>query len=84
MRRTLGDRNKNSQRRMTKQQHVTRSQIDQPKNIIVFSGNPHMTNEWFGRFHDDDWESWNAYPEALKATGHKALKCWKVAGMNIF
>ena len=33
-----------------------------------------MTNEWFGRFHDDDWESWNAYPEALKATGHKALE----------
>lgn len=42
-----------------------------------------MTNEWFGRFHDDDWESWNAYPEALKATGHKALKYWKVAGMSI-
>ena len=35
-----------------------------------------MTNEWFGRFHDDDWESWNAYPEALKATGHKA---WPMA-----
>ena len=35
-------------------------------------GNPHATNEWYGRFHDDDWESWNAYPEALKATGHKA------------
>ena len=26
--------------------------------------NPHATNEWFGRFHDDDWETWNAYPEA--------------------
>ena len=25
--------------------------------------NPHATNEWFGRFHDDDWETWNAYPE---------------------
>ncbi|CAJ1421908.1 unnamed protein product [Effrenium voratum] len=33
--------------------------------------NPHETNEWFGRFHDDDWETWNAFPEALKATGHK-------------
>ncbi|CAE7741489.1 SLC4A4 [Symbiodinium sp. CCMP2456] len=33
--------------------------------------NPHHTNEWFGKFHDDDWETWNAYPEALKATGHK-------------
>ncbi|CAJ1389462.1 unnamed protein product [Effrenium voratum] len=32
--------------------------------------NPHRTNEWFGRFHDDDWETWNAYPEALKLTGH--------------
>ena len=25
--------------------------------------NPHHTNEWFGKFHDDDWETWNAYPE---------------------
>jgi len=38
---------------------------------MIHVRNPHMTNEWFGRFHDDDWESWNAYPEALKATGHK-------------
>ena len=34
-------------------------------------GNPHRTNEWFGRFHDDDWETWNKYPEALKACAHK-------------
>ena len=54
--------------------HITK---DQPK-TVVFSGNPHMTNEWFGRFHDDDWESWNAYPEALKATGHKA-RPWNAA-----
>ncbi|CAJ1389461.1 unnamed protein product [Effrenium voratum] len=33
--------------------------------------NPHRTSEWCGRFHDDDWETWNAYPEALKVTGHK-------------
>ncbi|CAJ1401257.1 unnamed protein product [Effrenium voratum] len=33
--------------------------------------NPHRTNEWFGRFHDDDWETWNKYPEALKACAHK-------------
>eukprot|EP00438_Fugacium_kawagutii_P000220 Skav212265 [mRNA] locus=scaffold732:87121:97466:- [translate_table: standard] len=39
---------------------------------MIHVRNPHRTNEWFGRFHDDDWESWNAYPEALKATGHKA------------
>mmetsp|Transcript_31453 Transcript_31453/g.55706 ORF Transcript_31453/g.55706 Transcript_31453/m.55706 type:complete len:477 (+) Transcript_31453:46-1476(+) len=33
--------------------------------------NPHHTNEWFGRFHDDDWETWNKYPEAMKACDHK-------------
>lgn len=33
--------------------------------------NPHATNEWKGKWHDDDKETWNAYPEALKATGHK-------------
>ena len=38
---------------------------------LIHVRNPHATNEWFGRFHDDDWETWNAYPEALKATGHK-------------
>lgn len=33
--------------------------------------NPHGTNEWVGRFNDMDWETWHAFPEALKATGHK-------------
>jgi len=33
--------------------------------------NPHMTNEWKGKWRDDDKTTWNAYPEALKATGHK-------------
>ena len=33
--------------------------------------NPHHTNEWFGRFHDDDWETWNKFPEAMKACNHK-------------
>jgi len=33
--------------------------------------NPHMTNEWKGKWRDDDATTWNAYPEALKATGHK-------------
>jgi len=33
--------------------------------------NPHMTNEWKGKWHDNDSETWNKYPEALKATGHK-------------
>mmetsp|Transcript_44735 Transcript_44735/g.104230 ORF Transcript_44735/g.104230 Transcript_44735/m.104230 type:complete len:501 (-) Transcript_44735:90-1592(-) len=32
--------------------------------------NPHATHEWKGRFHDDDAETWNAYPEALKACRH--------------
>lgn len=39
--------------------------------LLLHVRNPHHTNEWFGKFHDDDWETWNAYPEALKATGHK-------------
>eukprot|EP00913_Durusdinium_trenchii_P013712 g12874.t1 len=38
---------------------------------LIHVRNPHATNEWFGRFHDDDWETWNKYPEALEATGHK-------------
>ena len=33
--------------------------------------NPHHTNEWYGPFSDNDAETWNQYPEALKATGHK-------------
>jgi len=33
--------------------------------------NPHATDEWLGRFNDSDWETWNAFPEALRATGHK-------------
>ena len=37
---------------------------------LVHVRNPHATNEWCGRFHDDDWETWHKYPEALKATGH--------------
>jgi len=33
--------------------------------------NPHHTNEWYGPFSDSDSKTWNKYPEALEATGHK-------------
>eukprot|EP00434_Breviolum_minutum_P012067 symbB.v1.2.010639.t1/scaffold692.1/size172456/6 len=38
---------------------------------LVHVRNPHATNEWHGPFSDNDAETWNRYPEALKATGHK-------------
>ena len=38
---------------------------------LVHVRNPHATNEWHGPFCDNDAETWNRYPEALKATGHK-------------
>lgn len=40
--------------------------------------NPHASGEWTGRFSDSDAETWNAYPEALAATGHRiGMKdCW--------
>ncbi|CAK9047069.1 Calpain-type cysteine protease DEK1 (Phytocalpain DEK1) (Protein DEFECTIVE KERNEL 1) (ZmDEK1) [Durusdinium trenchii] len=33
--------------------------------------NPHMKNEWTGKWHDSDSYTWNAYPEALDACKHK-------------
>ncbi|CAK9078051.1 Calpain-type cysteine protease ADL1 (Phytocalpain ADL1) (Protein ADAXIALIZED LEAF1) (Protein DEFECTIVE KERNEL 1) (OsDEK1) (Protein SHOOTLESS 3) [Durusdinium trenchii] len=33
--------------------------------------NPHMTNEWKGKWYDDDRETWNKYPEVMKACDHK-------------
>lgn len=39
--------------------------------LLMHVRNPHATNEWKGKWRDDDKETWNAYPEALKATGHK-------------
>ena len=31
--------------------------------------NPHMTNEWTGKWRDDD-AMWKAYPEAMQACKH--------------
>eukprot|EP00913_Durusdinium_trenchii_P025276 g23728.t1 len=36
--------------------------------------NPHMKNEWTGKWHDSDSYTWNAYPEALDACKHKDFK----------
>lgn len=39
--------------------------------------NPWARGEWTGRFSDSDAETWNAYPEALAATGHRiGMKDW--------